>query len=307
LKKENKMTIMNRVKEMKNQGLGEQQITQSLREEGASPREIDEAMDQSNVKSAVNTYDGISPRFTQEELPGSTYQQAALNPTFDTQIAEHPSEDQIDFNAQQIVPPSPNQQAFQQQQDQYQQQYQQEQGYNGQEQYSQQSSQYPQYEYNQAPQQAGSDTITELTEQIVEEKTQEIKKELIELLQFKIETQGKTDNMEDRIKRIELIIDKLQASIIGQIGNYGRNIADLKKEMIATQDSFSKIVNPLTSSIQDLREITAQIPRQAQAPQETQPKPAPAQTTSTAQTSAQQPARKEIPKKSKDFSVYLRQ
>jgi hypothetical protein len=283
LKKKNKMAIINKIKEMRSQGFQEPQIAQRLREEGVSPREIDEALDQSNVKSAVANYEDFSspqippPQYPREAAQDFSQQNASLGPTFNPQFAEHPNQDQIDFEEQQIFTSSsgPPQQSFQQEQGAYgqgqyqQEQFQQEQGVPGQEQYQQPAGgneQYPQYEYNSAPQQ-GTDTITELTEQIVEEKTQEMQKQITEFSQFKLESQGKIENIEDRLRRIELIIDKLQASIIGQIGNYGKNISDLKKEMIATQESFSKIVNPLTSSIQDLREITSNIPRTAEAPE----------------------------------------
>jgi hypothetical protein len=293
------MAVINRINEMKSRGFQDSQIAQRLREEGVSPKEIDEALDQSKVKSAVATYEDISSQRIPQNYPREfnqdfSQQNASLNPTFDPQIAEHPNQDQIDFEEQQIFPQSPNypQQSFQQEPSGYGgEQYQQEQAKYNQGQYQQQTGegneQYPQYEYNQAPQQS-TDAMAELTEQIIEEKTQEIQKQVSELLQFKLEAQGKIDNIDDRTKRIELIIDKLQASIIGQIGNYGKNIADLKKEMISTQESFSKIVNPLTSSIQELREVTSQIPK---TPIDT---PAPKKTAVSS-------------KKAKDFSGYLRQ
>ena len=38
-------------------------------------------------------------------------------------------------------------------------------------------------------------------------------------------------------------------AIIGKIGDYGKDIQNISKEMHATQDSFSKILNPLADTI----------------------------------------------------------
>ena len=113
---------------------------------------------------------------------------------------------------------------------------------------------YPDYEYPAQPSDTGM--ITEIAEQIVNENLQKTEKQLSEIKRFKIEAGGRINNINERLRRIEVIIDRLQTSIINKIGDYGKDVSDLKKEMETTQDSFSKILNPLTENIEELRKIT---------------------------------------------------
>ena len=209
------MTLLEEIDKMKKEGLSDSQISRRLREEGVSPKEIDEALEQGQVKSAVSNY---------EDLP----EPAAPYPTFETEIANHPQEDLQEPAIALGNAPYPEDYS--------------EEEYGG----------YPQYQYQEP---LDTEMISEITEQILEEKTKEMQKDLSEFAKFRIEIQGKVDNIEDRLKRIERTIDKLQTSIIGTMGSYGKNISDLKKEMETTQESFSKVINPLAENLKELRKI----------------------------------------------------
>ena len=73
--------------------------------------------------------------------------------------------------------------------------------------------------------------------------------------------ESRISGIDERLKRIESIIDKLQASIIGKIGNYGQSLQDIRDEIGAMQESFSKAVNPL---IDRSREAEKEKPKQKQ-------------------------------------------
>ncbi len=217
------MAALDSVKKMKDQGLDEVQISQKLREQGVPPREIDEALDQSKVKSAVASYEDFSPADPQDSS------------VFQPQLAEHASDDKIEIDPgykQQAPPLQPPQQQYDPQYD--------------------QQAQYPEYQYAEP---LDTEMIGEVVEQILEEKTEDMQKKLDELSKFQIEIQGRTDNLNDRLRRIESSIDRLQASVIGRVGDYGKNISDLKKEMQLTQESFSKVINPLSEHMKELKKI----------------------------------------------------
>jgi hypothetical protein len=55
--------------------------------------------------------------------------------------------------------------------------------------------------------------------------------------------QTKMENLSERVKKIENIIDKLQIAILEKIGSYGGNLESIKKEMSMMQDSFSKVIS----------------------------------------------------------------
>jgi len=205
------MNILDKINEMKKEGLDDSQISRRLREEGISPKEIDDALEQGQVKSAV--YEEAAPPY----------------PDFQPEIASHAETE--DFEQPAIAmdyPQNPSGQEY---------------------------GEYPDYQYQNAPP-VDTEMISEIVEQILDEKTKEMQTDISELIKFKIEMQGAIDNIDYRLKRIEHTIDKLQTSILGTIGNYGKNISDLKREVQMTQESFSKVISPLAENLEELRKIT---------------------------------------------------
>ena len=91
--------------------------------------------------------------------------------------------------------------------------------------------------------------------QYLEEKTKNFKKELSEITRFKKETEDKLRNTEKRLEKIENNFDELQLAIIKKIGTYGEDIKNISNEMRATQNSFSKIIDPLTDNIDNKDKI----------------------------------------------------
>lgn len=109
--------------------------------------------------------------------------------------------------------------------------------------YNQQSQQGYQ-DYSQGQQQAvSSDTISEISEQIVAEKFSTIKSELEKVIDFRNTVETKMQIMDDRLKQIEKIIDRLQLSVLQKVGEYITNVDDIKKEVIETQKSIKSLVS----------------------------------------------------------------
>jgi len=98
---------------------------------------------------------------------------------------------------------------------------------------------YESYEYQGG---ISPDTITEISEQVVSERISELRKHLEKVVDFKTTMEAKTESIEERLKRIEKIIDTLQSSVLRKVGDYVTNIEDIKKELIETQKSFTKLV-----------------------------------------------------------------
>jgi DNA-binding transcriptional MerR regulator len=194
------MGILEQITQMKNQGTSDAEIINALKEQGFPPKQINDAMNQMQIKNAVSSenMDEIQPPTLDEEEYSGNY-------TPSTQ----------DISQEGYAP-----------QDEY---YPQEEGYD-----------------NYAPQVGGgTDMMIEVAEQVFSEKVKKIQDKIDELNEFKTLGEAKINNLSDRIKRIETIIDKLQMSILEKIGSYGNNIESIKKEMQMMQDSFSKVVNPL--------------------------------------------------------------
>ncbi len=190
------MGVLEQITQMKNQGMNDSEIAGSLKGQGITPRQISDALSQSQIKSAV-TGESYEP----EDLGGENYI------------------------------PSP--------QDQYQpmtqkipQNYSQGQNY---QEYS------PQPGYDSSQNYSSTDSMMDIAEQVFQEKTKKMQKQIDDFEQFKNLAMIQMQNVSERLKRIEEVFDKLQIAVIEKVGNYGKDLSSLKKEVSMVEDSFTKL------------------------------------------------------------------
>ncbi|RLG14536.1 hypothetical protein DRN69_04125 [Candidatus Pacearchaeota archaeon] len=213
------MGVLEQVTEMRKQGIPDKEIITRLKEQRFSPKEIMDAIDQSYIKDAVsnNQAGEMEPSVTETPpVPAPSKEYSKTN-TYSPKTKE----------VQETYEPSPN--------------------YPAQEgEYNYPSEQFYQpNNYGYAQEGYSSDTIIEIAEQVFSENIKKIQKKLEDLNEFKTLSQAKIENVLERVKRIEAIMDKLQAAILEKIGSYGKTLESIKKEMSMMEDSFGKIVNPL--------------------------------------------------------------
>jgi hypothetical protein len=109
-----------------------------------------------------------------------------------------------------------------------------------------QQQQYSQEAYYQPPQSGISpDTITEIAEQVVSEKLADLRKNIGKVTEFKSMIESRVTGAEERLKKIESTIDRLQSAILEKVSGYGESIQDMSQEMEGMQESFSKVINPM--------------------------------------------------------------
>jgi len=254
------MAILEKAMKMKQQGFTESQIIESLREEGYSPKEINDAFSQYQIKTVLNN----NPEYPQENyFPGqaevTTEFTKQRNPKRAAGITGMTPSMMSEERMQPPQLPPLQQDDYEQEQSEYSQepeQYTSEQyaPYNDRAQQYPQETQYPPQQYpayeQDYPQYQSSDieTINDIAEQIVEEKTAKLKKEINEITKFKNETALEIKNILMRVEKLENNFHQLQTAILGKIGDYGKDINKIAKEMTATQETFSKMVNPVLDS-----------------------------------------------------------
>lgn len=90
------------------------------------------------------------------------------------------------------------------------------------------------------------DSIIEISEQVFAEKMKPLMKQITELSEIKTLLMTKMANIEERLRRMEKVFDQMQISIIEKVGNYGKGLDLLKKELEMVEDSFSKVVDKAT-------------------------------------------------------------
>jgi len=213
------MGIIEEIKRMQIEGRTEQEIVSSLQGKGYSPEEVHDALAQAKIKEAV-----LAPTPEEnyaEQMPAKSPLQTEMQPSMLTSST-----------AQESLPLPPPEQPSQLPTT----------TYPGYQTYS--SAPYQDY-YSYAP--TSAETISEIAEQIVAEKIQELKSDLDKILSFKNTVETKIEYLDERLKRIEKIIDRLQLSILQKVGEHILNVEDLKKEIIETQKTI-KAVLPQTQT-----------------------------------------------------------
>lgn len=212
------MGLLEEVQRMRSTGMQDDQIVLKLQEQGNPYRTISEAMSQSKIKQAIEEPELPLPPMPSDMQPQQDYQSENMQPRQEYQ-SESMQEMQPSIQTQQ-----PEQQEY----------------FSGYSPDSQvQNFQQQNYEYSQG---LSSDTIMEISEQIVSEKLSDVRKKLEKMSNFKTELETKTESIEERLKRIEKIIDTLQASVLRKVGDYVTNVEDIKTELIETQKTFAKVL-----------------------------------------------------------------
>ncbi len=246
------MGVLEQVMDLKGRGVPENEIISILGEQKVSPGEIKDALNQARIKSAVssrqNVKAGMEPSIMgpegaevpPKELP-TEGREVDLTPPEPRAYPRQPLQKgpvSMDISKEEYVPEpqgevyeeAPQYQEAQYQPEQYQ-------------------DYYPQQEYGYGEYASAgisdTDTLIEIAEQVFFEKIKPLQKQIESLNEFKVLAQTKIDNISDRLKRIELNIDKLQAEVLEKVGSYGRGLEGVKKEMSMVQESFGKIVNTL--------------------------------------------------------------
>ena len=152
------------------------------------------------------TDQGISPKDITDALNKSKIKAAVYQPEYGQDAAAY-SENQLPAQTQQAPTVQPN---------------------------------YPEY-----VQGMSSETVSEITEQLISEKLGNVLKSISDVSVFKERTDKRISLIDDRLKKIEMLVDELRSSIIRKIGDFSQNVEDIKNEMSMVQDSFSKIVRPV--------------------------------------------------------------
>ncbi len=258
------MGALEKIMQLKQQGQTEPQIIDSLKQEGVSPKEINEALSQSKIKSALTENPPTASQAlpstaeiqqSQEQMQPSIMQsQAIQQPPQDMQQPMQEQSPTMPQTMQQPTIPMTEMQPQEQMQQPAQEPYPQEPYY-----------QEPYQEY--APAESNIETINEVASQVVDEKTNQLKKQISLFNSFKEDTSLEIKKINERLSNMENTFNQLQIAIIGKIGEYGKNIQNISKEMHATQNSFSKILNPLTDNIKEMQKITGK-----QTPERPKPK-----------------------------------
>ncbi len=215
------MGINEDIRRMQAEGHPEQEIAMQMQNRGYGQQEIYDALAQSKIKEAVtgspdnsHAEDAPMPQASNALQPSMLSQTASAeppSPELETQVANpyapYPSSPQY---TQPYASPAPNQQSY---------------GY--------------QEQYYAGP---SADAVAEVVDQIVAEKVTKLRQEMAKSIESKQLTETRLEYLDERLKKLERVIDRLQLSILQKVGEYMTNVEDLKTEVVETQKSFKSLL-----------------------------------------------------------------
>ncbi len=215
------MGTIEEIKRLREEGKAEDEIIDELKKYGISAREISDSLSQTKIKEAVADSSVSSTGYRPTYQAGSTKEIIeGMQPSM------LGSEKRENYQASSTSAPYPQQDYYQA---------------NQQPQEQQQEQQYT--NYNQYSSGISSDTIAEISEQVVSEKLSSLKGEFEKIISFRNSIESKIDYIDERLKKIEKVIDRLQLSILQKVGDYVTNVEDMKKELVETQKSFKYLLD----------------------------------------------------------------
>ncbi len=103
---------------------------------------------------------------------------------------------------------------------------------------------------------ATNEEVEELVESIIDEKWDELAKDVNKIVEWKNDVESRIIKMDQRFESLKDEFDKLHQAIIGKIGDYDKNILEVGAELKAMEKVFSKVLPLFTENVNELSRIT---------------------------------------------------
>ncbi|MFH1425803.1 MAG: hypothetical protein ABIG28_03710 [archaeon] len=228
------MGTIDEIKMMQGQGKNDAEIQSALKAKGVTDTAIAEGMSQAKIKDAVGQAPGNEPppMGAPQGQPPSEFVQGGAPAT--TEYSAAVPKGSMGYEGMQpSMLGGPEGQA-------------QEQGGGDVQEYSAGGGEgygggaYPEYQpYQEA---MSSDVIKEISEQVVGERLAVVQDKMEEAIRFKVPAETKLKNLDERLRKIEQVLDKMQLAILHKVGEYVTDVKDIKHELEETQKSFKSLL-----------------------------------------------------------------
>ena len=101
-----------------------------------------------------------------------------------------------------------------------------------------------------------STTNEELIEAIIDEKWNELVKDISKILDWKSVTEAKIARMDQQFADLKNDFDKLHQGVISRVGEYDKHILDVGAEIQSMEKVFAKVLPVFTETVSELGRIT---------------------------------------------------
>jgi DNA-binding transcriptional MerR regulator len=113
------------------------------------------------------------------------------------------------------------------------------------------------------PRQNQTDTdVEELIEAIIEEKWQDVEKDISRVLEWKDTVDERITTLSTELKRLGKNFDDLHKALLGKVEDYDKNILNVGVQLKAMEEAFSKVLPVFTNNVQELDRITTRMRRE---------------------------------------------
>lgn len=96
----------------------------------------------------------------------------------------------------------------------------------------------------------------ELIEAIIEEKWNELVKDVNKVIEWKQRADAKLISMEQQMIGMQAQFDKLNQAIIGKVGDYDKHILEVSTQLQAMEKVFGKVLPTFIDNVSELSVIT---------------------------------------------------
>jgi hypothetical protein len=96
----------------------------------------------------------------------------------------------------------------------------------------------------------------EIIEAIIDEKWNDLVKDINKVIEWKQKADSKLISMEQQMTELRSQFDKLQQAILGKISDYDKNMMDVGAELQAMEKAFSKVLPQFIDNVSQLNTIT---------------------------------------------------
>ncbi len=99
-------------------------------------------------------------------------------------------------------------------------------------------------------------TNEELIEAIIDEKWNDLVKDITKIIEWKNVADSKLTSMQQQLQDMRDEFDKLHQAVIGKVGEYDQHILDVGAELKAMEKVFAKVLPIFTENVSELSRIT---------------------------------------------------
>ena len=105
----------------------------------------------------------------------------------------------------------------------------------------------------------GDEKIEEIAEAIIEEKWNELDKNVNKIIEWKERTETRIAQLEQRMIDLRRDFETLHGGILGKVSEYDQNLTNLGAEIKAMEKVFSKILPTFTENVNELSRLAKDI------------------------------------------------